>query len=209
MPPPTITATTTISSSASSVRSRRRNRNAPPEPSGHHPAFLLYPVVYLISSGPVTIAGMMASTGQKVGAETLLVVGAMSAVAGLLDAVLWSTTILFSSSRDLEEAGLANYDFMRTPSRLYGNMVWVEGATRARGASKDIESMPDRKWWRLNGGDGQAPRASQEGGKAGAGEENYIQMDTITTVTVDVLDSDKLRDPSVCTDRSRTLGGGE
>lgn len=174
-------------------RRHRRDKNAPPEPSGHHPAFLVYPAVYILSSGPITLAGLLASAGVYVGTTSFVLATALSSLAGLLDAVLWSTTILFSSSKDLEDVGLATFDFMRTPSRLYGNMIWVEGATRgardAAGGDDDDGEGPsrDRKWWRLNGlPDGRASRASHEGKDI---DDNIILMDTVTSVTVDVLES--------------------
>lgn len=164
----------------------RRNKNAPPEPSGHHPAFLVYPAVYIFSSGPITFIGLLSSAGLRVSTASLVLASTLSSLAGLLDAILWSTTILFSSSRDLEEVGLGNYNFMRTPSRLYGNMVWVEGATRGRGAGGGEEGLPGRNWWRLNGGDGQASRFSRDGKVV---DDNIILMSTVTSVTVDVLES--------------------
>lgn len=155
------------------------------EPSGHHPAFLVYPVVYLLSSGPITVVGLVSSAGVRINLTWFLLVTALCSLAGLLDAILWSTTIVFSSSDDLKATGLENYDFMRTPSRIYGNMVWVEGAARHRPGSR-AESINDRKWWRLNGGE---DSPSSTGPQARPIDDNAILMDTVTSVTVDIVEA--------------------
>lgn len=155
------------------------------EPSGHHPAFLVYPVVYLLSSGPITVVGLVSSAGVRINLTWFLLVTALCSLAGLLDAILWSTTIVFSSSDDLKATGLENYDFMRTPSRIYGNMVWVEGAARHRAGSR-AESINDRKWWRLNGGE---DSSSSTGPQARPIDDNAILMDTVTSVTVDIVEA--------------------
>lgn len=174
-----------IRNKQSSRQMQPRKKNAPPEPSGHHPAFLVYPAVYILCSGLITLVGLLASAGVRVNVTYFSLVSIISSSAGLLDAILWSTTILFSSSRDLEEIGLAKYG-MRTPQRTYGNMVWVEGATRERSSGR---KLTERRWWRLTGSDSQSPGASRDG--LHNEDDNIIRMDTVTTVMVDSADPSK------------------
>lgn len=163
-----------------------KSRDGVPRPSGHHPAFLIYPVIYIICSAPISLVGLMAAAGVHVTEDYFESVAIISSMAGLLDAILWSTTILFSSSKGLEESGLAKYNFVRTPERVYGNMVWVEGATRSRnkGGSADGQDT-ERKWWKLSGNDGRQSRTSQSGSN---NDEDGIHLDTVTMVTVDYME---------------------
>lgn len=142
-----------------------RRKNAPPQLSGHHPAFLVYPAIYFITTAPITLVGLLALSGEKISVVYFNLVSVMSALAGLLDSILWSTTILMSSSKELKDLGLDKYDFQRTPERIYGNIVWVEGAgTRPHGHMQDVRSNNRRhRWWRLQGDlRNRASRGSQD-----------------------------------------------
>lgn len=112
----------------SRVRIRLRN----PRKSGHHPAFLIYPLVYFICCAPMAIGPMILASGVSVKQGYFLWAGAMIASNGWLDVVLWSCTMIFLAPSDIKEAGLSSFRFLRTPSVEYGNMVWVE-AGRDRG----------------------------------------------------------------------------
>lgn len=116
------------------VRLQLRN----PRKSGHHPAFLIYPLVYLVCCAPMAIGPMILASGVKVKQGYFLWAGAMIASNGWLDVLLWSCTMIFLAPGDLKEAGLSSFAFLRTPSVEYGNMVWVEAGMggadcRARG----------------------------------------------------------------------------
>ncbi|PSS05317.1 hypothetical protein BD289DRAFT_449168 [Coniella lustricola] len=152
---------------------------------GHHPAFFVYPIIYILCSGPIIFAGLVAAAGSWATNDYVSTVSVVSSLSGLLDAILWSTTIIFSSHQALEEVGLARYDFVRTPARLYGNIVSVEGATRNRPKGQSLRSSGEGKWRKLNGSDGPA-RGSSVDTLDGRGED-AIRLDTITTVTVDYL----------------------
>lgn len=159
--------------------------NAPLELSGHHPAFLIYPVIYLITTVPISLVGLLATSGSvKVSTEYFNLVSSISSLAGFLDAILWSTTILFSSSKALKEVGLDAYDFMRTPSREYGNIVWVEGAARNQGQHRSRDA--GGRWWRLHS-DAISPHAPGVDASCDSdgGNMNGIHMDTITSVQVE------------------------
>ncbi|KAF3767068.1 hypothetical protein M406DRAFT_328175 [Cryphonectria parasitica EP155] len=154
--------------------------------SGLHSAFLVYPVIFIICAGPILLVGLVAAGGTEITNTYLSFVSILSSVTGLLDAILWSTTILFSSNQELEEVGLGKYNFVRTPERDYGNIVWVEGATR-RGQSRDgnIEGPCGQRWWKLNGGEGGSSGSNR--GDNNRHREEGIHLDTITTVTVDYV----------------------
>lgn len=158
----------------------KKKRNAPPEPSGHHPAFLIYPIIYIICAAPITFTGMAAAAGVKVALPTFASVSVITSMVGILDAILWSFTILFSNSEQLEETGLDKYAVMRTNDRAYGHRVWVEGPTGRRGSDGEQEGRR-RNWWRLYGNDGQLTSSTEV--------DNAIHMDTVMTVTVEREDA--------------------
>ena len=51
---------------------------------------------------------------------------------GWLNVLLWSTTIIFIGDHDIRETGLEKFAFLRTPQRVYGNMVMVQGGNDGR-----------------------------------------------------------------------------
>lgn len=155
----------------------RKSRNAPPEPSGHHPAFLIYPMIYVICAAPITFVGMAAAAGVHVALPTFASVSVVTSMVGVLDAILWSFTILFSTSEQLEESGLDKFT-VRTPDKRYGHMVWVEGPTGRRG-SDGMHEGRRRNWWRLGGTDGRLTSNPD------VNNTNAIHLDTVMTVTVE------------------------
>ncbi|ORY68507.1 uncharacterized protein BCR38DRAFT_521558 [Pseudomassariella vexata] len=147
-------------------------------PSGHHPAFLVYPFVYLASAMPLTV-GSITPLGRSVG--FMAFTGSMLALSGFLDAVLWSSIIAFSSSDDIVNTGLDQFAFMRTPEgRSFGNMVWVQGGAYTEKQPKG------RGWWKL-GGLGVDRSSSQLSLRYDeiCAAESGIQMNVVTTVVVE------------------------
>lgn len=108
-----------------------------PRRSGHHPAFLIYPLVYFVCCAPMAIGPMILASGVSVKQGYFLWAGAMIASNGWLDVVLWSCTMIFLAPSDIKEAGLSNFKFLRTPSVEYGNMVWVEAGARGGRGERD------------------------------------------------------------------------
>lgn len=105
---------------------RPRGKKAPPRPSGHHPAFLIYPFIYLLVTGPLATGRMLTMAGYNVSMTFYLFAGALSASHGFLNVALWSTCILIMGHKEQESLGLDR--FMRTPKeRTYGNMIWIQG----------------------------------------------------------------------------------
>jgi hypothetical protein len=59
-----------------------RDRDEPPKPSGQHPAFLLYPIIYIICTAPLAIGRMASMAGAKPGWIFYGVAGSMIASHG-------------------------------------------------------------------------------------------------------------------------------
>lgn len=158
-------------------------KNTAPELSGHHPAFLVYPVIYLATTIPVALVGLL-SAAHSINVQPKhfnLVIG-ITSLAGLLDAILWSTTILLSSSKELKETGLDPFEFLRSPSRDYGNIVWVEGAAGIQ--TEQRKGSRGHIRWRLNGGRYSLPKVNEDR-IVDDFALNEIHMDTITSVQVE------------------------
>ncbi|KAI3390699.1 hypothetical protein diail_8810, partial [Diaporthe ilicicola] len=112
-----------------SVRFQLRN----PRRTGHHPAFLIYPLIYFACCAPMAIGPMILESGVSVKQGYFLWAGAMIASNGWLDVVLWSLTMIFLAPKDIKQAGLSDFALLRTPSVEYGNMVWVEAGSSGGG----------------------------------------------------------------------------
>ncbi|KAF6839169.1 integral membrane protein [Colletotrichum musicola] len=173
-----------------------------PSNAGHHPAFLLYPIIYILCTAPLALGRVITMAGKDVSLEYFCLAGAMIASNGWLDVLLFSTTrhvIIFNASPDYEETGIETFAFMRTPAnRRYGNMVWVQGAGSTphhlAGADEGTGGWLQKLFRR------RSPRGairdlrrrsvahrsiSQESLRRRGGMEG-IQMETVTTVVVEM-----------------------
>lgn len=177
-----------------------------PVNSGHHPAFLIYPVIYILCTAPLALGRVITMAGRQVSLEYFCLAGAMIASNGWLDVLLFSTTrhvIIFNASPDFEETGLETFAFMRTPAnRRFGNMVWVQGAGSTPNHVGSVDQGTGgwlRKLFRR--GNGSRRRAKRDGHRrSGAhrsisqeslrrrGAVEGIQMETVTTVVVEMDD---------------------
>lgn len=93
----------------------------------------------------MALGPMILMAGVTVKAEYFLWAGAMIASNGWLDVILWSCTMIFLAPKDIQNAGLQDFRFLRTSSVKYGNIVWVEG-----GQGRDAEQGRTlRPSWRL------------------------------------------------------------
>lgn len=180
----------TLLQNLTKIRLRLRN----PRRSGHHPAFLIYPLVYFICCAPMAIGPMILASGVSVKQGYFLWAGAMIASNGWLDVVLWSCTMIFLAPSDIKEAGLANFKFLRTPSVEYGNMVWVEAGARARGGGGGVGGcclQPLARMLRREGGS--SSRGDRRRGvgweslgavaSSGGGDDKNLKLNGITTKT--------------------------
>jgi hypothetical protein len=130
------------SKSSLDFRTKNTQSHSPPTTrenhSGHHPAFLIYPIIYVVCTAPLALGRIATMAGASVPLGYFCAAGALITSNGWLDVLLWGLTrrvLLFESDIDAEEVGLDTFAFMRTPpGRKFGNMVWVQGA-----ASHSIE----------------------------------------------------------------------
>ncbi|KOS21959.1 putative G-protein coupled receptor 157 [Escovopsis weberi] len=172
---------------------------------GYNPAFLIYPLIYIMCTLPLALGRLLTMVGVELPVGYFCFAGAMISFNGFFDCVLFGTTrhiIIFGSKFHLDDqdTGVKTIAFLQTPqSRVYGNMVWVQGGSI--NPSQEPPSMGG--WWswkRIKSGkkkifdeeQGAARRAA--GGakrhKAGTSQESLrgIQMDMVTSVVVEVDD---------------------
>jgi hypothetical protein len=175
------------------------------KPGGNHPGFLIYPIIYVFCTAPLALGRVASMAGISVSVDYFCFAGSMIASNGWLDVLLFSWTrgsIIFGASPDSEDMGLDTFTFLRTPrGRRYGNMVWVQGG--AHGDNNNPSSGRNRRnrgWWKI-GGDPLQQRTkggrsngwpngpnslSQESLRGAAMNEHAIQMDTVTSVVVEI-----------------------
>ena len=193
--------------------------------NGHHPAFLIYPVIYVVCTAPLALGRIATMAGATVPLGYFCAAGALITSNGWLDVLLWSLTrrvLLFESDIDAEDVGIGTFAFMRTPpGRKFGNMVWVQGASRGleegqgagRGAADEAKDG-GFDWWgwrraarsgrRTPGGHSRMASLGVQGrshkriGSRSISQESLrdrgelaIQMDVVTTVEVE-MDVDKM-----------------
>ena len=128
--------------------SRSAQLKAVAHSGGRHPAFLIYPIIYVLCTAPLALGRIATMAGADVPLSYFCVAGALIASNGWLDVLVWGLTrheLLFTADVDTEDVGLGTFNFMRTPpSRQYGNMVWVEGASR-QAAEVDAQPLSSRR----------------------------------------------------------------
>ncbi|KUI73117.1 hypothetical protein VM1G_08752 [Cytospora mali] len=159
----------------------RTDDSTPLRPSGHHPAFLVYPCIYMFTGTPLmlgTLIPVLEKTPLFMGTA-----GALLAATGLLDSMLWSSIILFSNKEDIQNAGLDQFTFMRTPEgRTLGNIVFVQGGTDNKWKRASWHSKKKHNGWgRL--GDRNSSRVSMP--QQLLENEQGIQMNIVTTVVIE------------------------
>lgn len=185
------------------------------QPSGHHPAFLVYPFIYIACTSPLAIARLTTICGGSIGDGFYYVAGSVLSSNGVLNTLLWSATMLVSTPEDIRDTGLDKFVFMRTPEwRRYGNMVWIQGLSSK--PSNDGAAGTGWWWWRIGG---QVRWKSEDGIRRGASQEslrgntinvqdNSIHMDIVTTVVVEEVENDR-RHVANSTDTCGSETGGD
>ncbi|KAI0880293.1 G protein-coupled glucose receptor regulating Gpa2-domain-containing protein [Annulohypoxylon maeteangense] len=210
---------------SATARPEQNNASTQEHPSGHHPAFLIYPLIYVLCTAPLALGRIVTMSGRDVSIAYFCLAGAMIASNGWLDVLLFSTTrhsIIFNAPLDSENTGIETFAFMRTPYwRKYGNMVWVQGGAQTRNVQDNhqprIRRSAARGFDKLNrlarwgGRDGRAANGAGRwnGSRRGGSQESLrgiteqaetgIQMDTVTTVVVEIEHDDaktRSREPS-------------
>lgn len=150
--------------------------------------------------------------------EFMATAGALLAATGLLDAILWSSILLFSGKEDLANTGLDQFTFMRTPEgRTLGNIVFVQGGGKDTGGGiggdlgrhgnrrQSWHSRKDKGWWRLGdrGGNESHPSSSQEHLPGGGGLGDGIQMEVVTMVVSERQDGTRIEPSDLSREDSR------
>ncbi|KAK2040653.1 integral membrane protein [Colletotrichum somersetense] len=122
--------------------------------TGYHPAFLVYPFVYIGCSVPLVIGRVTSLLGIDLGIYYFAFAGSVLAANGLFNSILWTSTILFSAPQDVHDAGLDRFAFIRTPIRDYGHTVVISGPSSKRVPLAHITPRDDKKdwWWWKHGG---------------------------------------------------------
>ncbi|KAK1968807.1 hypothetical protein LY78DRAFT_727979 [Colletotrichum sublineola] len=177
-------------------------QSEPPPPTGYHPAFVIYPFVYIGCSVPLVVGRVASLLGIDLGIYYFSFAGSVLAANGLINSILWMSTILFSAPQDVRDTGLDQFAFVRTPVRNYGHTVVISGPV-SRVPLAQICPRDNKKdwWWWRHGGQrgwgrsyanmhnmpivhaveihGLAPPAPVEG--------PFIQMEVVTAVTTEQL----------------------
>lgn len=197
---------------SASTRSSANNPSPRMNSSGHHPAFLIYPIIYVLCTAPLALGRVVSMSGKDVSVAYFCLAGAMIASNGWLDVLLFTTTrhsIIFNASPDFENTGLETFAFMRTPHwRQYGNMIWVQGGAQGQTGEDGHQRRRHKEaFWgldgikRLTGLGGRGGRSNDNGagnwfgGQSGGSQESLrgitgtaetgIQMDIVTTVVIE------------------------
>lgn len=120
-------------------------------PSGHHPAFLIYPVIFTICSAPVTLGSVSSVTENST--TFMAISGPLMALTGFLDAMVWGSTILFSDEKTIKQTGLDRFAVTsESQRRMLGNLVWIQGGQRdLEGSQSQKRKRKGRDWWPIRG----------------------------------------------------------
>lgn len=144
------------SSVLSAMTVAQARNNAATEPRlkfDHHPAFLIYPIIYVVCTMPLALGRVGSLAGANVPLWYFCVAGALITSNGWLDVLLWGTTrhtIVFGPIDNADALGLETFDFMRTPpDREFGNIVWVQGAGATEAGRAGGGARKGRTWWAL------------------------------------------------------------
>lgn len=175
-----------MSTGASTSRPRNRDNGTALRPSGHHPAFLIYPIIYMCCATPMTLGSL---TPLEKSTPFMAVAGIMLASTGFFNAILWSTTIIFSANEDMVNTGLDHFVFIRTPEdRTFGNMIWVQGAAER----PSEENTNNGGWWMLSRGRNNSESEAEtplhlikKPSATYRPQPGAIQMDISTTVVIE------------------------
>ncbi|KAJ4256141.1 hypothetical protein NW762_009217 [Fusarium torreyae] len=163
-----------------------------------NPAFLIYPVIYVLCTLPLAAGRIATMAGANVPNGYFCFAGAMIASNGSFDCLLFGTTrntIVFASRYDVSsgDVGLSTFAFLKTPTnRRFGNTISIQG-----GRQNNDETVAGGWWTWPARGNGSENR-SRKGMTRTTSQESLrgpaIQMDTVTSVVVELDDSAE-RDP--------------
>ncbi|KAJ0142700.1 Ankyrin-3 [Fusarium oxysporum f. sp. albedinis] len=161
-----------------------------------NPAFLIYPVIYVMCTLPLAAGRIATMAGAHVPNGYFCFAGAMIASNGSFDCLLFGTTrntIVFASKYEVssDDVGLSTFAFLKTPSRRFGNTISIQGG-------QQTDENVAGGWWSWPARASGSENRSRKGMTRTISQESLrgpaIQMDTVTSVVVEVDDSAE-RDP--------------
>ncbi|KAF4961219.1 hypothetical protein FGADI_456 [Fusarium gaditjirri] len=161
-----------------------------------NPAFLIYPVIYVMCTLPLAAGRIATMAGANVPNGYFCFAGAMIASNGSFDCLLFGTTrntIVFASKYDVssDDVGLSTFAFLKTPTRRFGNTISIQGG-------RQTDENVAGGWWSWPARASGSENRSRKGMTRTISQESLrgpaIQMDTVTSVVVEVDDSVE-RDP--------------
>ncbi|KAI1331792.1 hypothetical protein F5Y16DRAFT_243803 [Xylariaceae sp. FL0255] len=177
---------------------RQQKRGEPGESKSYHPAFFIYPIVYLVCILPLAAGRIASMAGRTPPFAYFCVAGALTASNGWLDVLVFASTrraIVFANAERLgdEDTGVNTFAFMNQTPTAFGNSVWIgsgHGEQQRRQRQQNTNG-----WWRLLGDSDTETRrpsrgrlsktASQTSLKTDEALKNAIQMEVITSVVVE------------------------
>lgn len=183
---------------------RRANSAAASDPSdgqlqlSRNPAFLIYPVIYVLCTLPLAMGRIATMAGADVPNGYFCFAGAMIASNGSFDCLLFGTTrnaIIFASRYEVDsnDVGLNTFAFLKTPeTKRLGNTISIQGG---RPLSESEEAITAGGWWSWPAGSSSRSRKGMN--RMGSQESLHgpaIHLDTVTSVVVEIDDSAE-RDP--------------
>ncbi|KAF5000337.1 hypothetical protein FDECE_11236 [Fusarium decemcellulare] len=179
--------------------SNRDDGDNPQLQLSRNPAFLIYPVIYVLCTLPLAMGRIATMAGVDVPNGYFCFAGAMIASNGSFDCLLFGTTrnvIIFASKHEVDSSdiGLGTFAFLQTPGhRRFGNSISIQG-----GRQLGEENVTTGGWWRLPSRGNGAETRSRRGMARTISQESLrgpaIQMDLVTSVVVEVDESTE-RDP--------------
>lgn len=95
---------------------------------------------------PLVVGRIALILGVDLGISFFAFAGSILAANGLLNSILWTTTIFFSAPEDMRATGLDQFSFLRTPARDYGHTVIISGPV-SRGYAGTYEKGKGKEWW--------------------------------------------------------------
>ncbi|KAI0022179.1 hypothetical protein F4780DRAFT_205989 [Xylariomycetidae sp. FL0641] len=161
----------------------------------HHPAFLAYPIIYLVCILPLALGRVATMAGHEPPLAYFCFAGVLTASNGWLDVILFASTrrsIVFAHGQALgdEDDGLNTFAFMRTPPAEFGNKVWVRGGGGGGGGGERPKAS--KGWGRIRGEPSFHPRQHGPGMGRSSSQVSLapqdggaIQMEVVTTVKVE------------------------
>ncbi|TLS26038.1 hypothetical protein PpBr36_07809 [Pyricularia pennisetigena] len=160
---------------------KAKTKNGLGTPAGstkRHPAFLLYPLIYILCTAPLSLCRVAGRATADAPSGYLCFAGVMLGGAGLLDALLYATTrrsIIFAGEKPpTQDTGIDTFAFVRTPpGRKFGNVVFVRGGEADEemgvGAGRDGGSSSTSS---NNSSNNSSNSSSKSGGGGGAGDDS-------------------------------------